>query len=298
MSNYKGYYKNVVSQDIITKLRFLLVNAGYYLRDEDGKLYADLKMGWETPWHHVKHANYLDCNNWHTIMFDLGGKKWVPSPCQNCFKVVVRPKDLRGLFALLELQKKMDVPSKCGIEVRPTVHGNYGGYFYNWGLEMGLQRYKDVREAIDNTEHLGPGTKVLLKRACTEYELELGDSAKWEIKPEQMEWENLINEWVVRDVVYRKQADHSLAYVHRKWIEHAYSIGDPTYADFTDGEPLHKPYVTYQHLYDEVINGKHDKKKPGNSSRKKGTGGSPEAPGKTAGVSKKTVKNKKAAKKK
>ena len=288
-----SYYKEVVSQDIITKLRYLLVNAGYYLRDEDGKIHADLKMGWETPWHHVRHANNLDCNLWHKVMFDLGGKRWVPSQCQNCFKVVARPKDLRGLFALLELQKKMDVPSKCGIEVRPTVHGNYGGYFYNWGLEMGLRKYKQVRDAVDKAEYLGPDTTVLLKRGCTEFEHALGDSTKWEVTPEQMEWEALVNEWVVQDVVYRKQADHGLAYVHRKWIEHAYSIGDPTYADFTDGIPLHPPYVTYQNLYDEVINGKHSEKKPGNSGGKKRAGGPAKAPsGVVKKVAKKTAKKK------
>jgi len=51
--------------------------------------------------------------------------------------------------------------------------------------------------------------------------------------------------------MYRKQPVHAVAHVHRTWIEYAYSIGDPTYAEYTEDKPLYPPYVTYQHLAEE-----------------------------------------------
>ena len=78
------------------------------------------------------------------IAFKAAGKKWVPSKCMGCWKVVVRLKTLKQLFSLLQLQMRMGRPSKCGIEVRESVNGLYGGYFYNHSLEEGLECYSAV----------------------------------------------------------------------------------------------------------------------------------------------------------
>jgi len=199
----------------------------------------------------------LKCGLWHQVMFDVVfrhlGKNWVPSKCQQCFKVVVRPKTLRQLFALLELQKRLNRPCKCGIERRETVHGLYGGYFYNWGLHEGRKCYDIVRQAVDEDKELGPDVPVLLKRACTEYELKCGDSDKWTVEPEQLEVEAQLERWLVDDDYEHRQAEKLVHNVHRKWIEWAFANGDKTFADFTDGEPLYPEYITYQHLTHEEI---------------------------------------------
>ena len=171
--------------------------------------------------------------------------------CHNCFKVVIRPPTLRSLFALMDLQKRMGRPSKCGIEIRDTVFGLYGGYFYNWGLDAGLECYEAVRAAIDAEPELGPDVPIILKRACTEFEMLCGPSDKWEISEKQIELESLVNRWFVRDIKHRTQPEHAIANVHRKWIEWAYACGDPTYAEYTNGKPVHPPVVTYQNLKKE-----------------------------------------------
>ena len=173
--------------------------------------------------------------------------KHIPSHCRSCWKIVVRPKTLEQLFDLYELQKVMGVPCKCGLEIRETVHGNYGGYFYTRSKKAGLERYKQVRALVD--EHLGEDVDVLLKRYCTEFEIgpgSFGDSSKTEgVTLEEKEMEEYIEAHMPRVGSNNPQSKHIVANVLRRWIEHAYTIGDETYKIFTGGESLFPPYTTY-----------------------------------------------------
>jgi len=248
----KSYLELCKKRDVISLVKPLMQQAGYKLRDADGKIYAETHLAWDTPWHHVYHAGNLDCHIWHKITFDFVFKaakvQLAPMHCHNCYKVVCRPPTLKSLFALLDLQKRMGRPSKCGIEIRDTVFGLYGGYFYNWGLEAGLECYEAVRAEVDKDPELGKDVPVILKRACTEFELLCGPSDKWEITDKQVELESLIHNTFVRDIKHRTQPDHAIASVHRKWIEWAYQNGDATYLEYTNGQPLYPPVVTYHHL--------------------------------------------------
>jgi len=257
-----SYYQQVCDDEIISNMQQLLSSGAYKIRDVDGKIQITTSaMVWDTPWHHISHDAFLDCHRWHKIMFELfsmtlpKGRAFVPTACQQCWKVVVRPRTLLGLFALMHLEMVLDRPSKCGIEIRPYVHGLYGGYFYNHSLEEGVECYKIVKEMVDKTLHLGIDpdgnkieTPVILKRACTEFEKRVGASDKWEISEEQVRIETKVNRWLVRDDTLRKQPDHAVANIHRKWIEYAYMNGDATYLNFTGGKPLYNPPVTYHHL--------------------------------------------------
>jgi hypothetical protein len=247
-----SYYEMVKANDIITFVRPLLEQGGYKLRDGDGKIWVDTFMAFHTPWHHVHHADGLDCHTWHKILFDVifqrFGMKYIPSKCQSCWKVVVRMATLKQLHALLGLQQRMGRPSKCGIEVRDTVNGLYGGYFYNHSLGEGLECYEAVRAAIDVEPELGPDVFVILKRACTEFELSCGPSDEWKVTPEQAQIEALVNKWFVRDIMQRTQPSHAIATVHRRWIEWAYQCGDQTYLEYTNGVPIFPKVISYHHL--------------------------------------------------
>ena len=252
-----SYYQDVCNNDIIEKFRPLLATGGYRLRDEDGKICVTIpSMEFDGPWHHIVHDTFLDCQRWHSILFNFFSRTlpqdrvFIPSACHQCWKVVVRPKTLLGLFSLMNLMMKLQRPSKCGVETRPYVHGLYGGYFYNHSLKQGVECYKVVRNEVNDALHLGKDTSVILKRACTEYEKKLGDSTKWAISNEQIHIETLINKWFVKDNVSRQQPEHLVARVHRKWIEWAYANGDPTYIEFTGGKPIYEPVVTYHHIAD------------------------------------------------
>ena len=256
-------YNDLRRRDILMMCFELLKNKVLVIRDADGKLEFGPAMGaWDVPWHFVVQKGNLNCQLWSKVMFSVifknapvsltKGKTWVPTGCQGCYKVVARPKTIKQLFATVELQKRLGLHAKCGLEHRAHVFGLYGAYWYNRGLEQGKECYKIVRKAIDEDSLLGPDVDVILKRGCTEMEMAVGPSDKYEITQEQLMLENLVYECFNMDVVNRKQSPMAVDYVHARWIEYAYQWGDETVFEFLDPNfPIYKPLVTYHQLCDE-----------------------------------------------
>jgi len=242
-------YLSISKSDIISKLRQYLEQGRFFLRD-DGKLDHKTRLTHNTPWIHIKQARNRNCGLYHVYHEAFG---FVHSRCQECWKVVVRPRTLSELYKLLLLEEALNLPSKCGIEKRDTVCGLYGGYFYNDSKEEGLECYKLVRANVD--KNISPDVVVLLKRGCTEFEIggNGGPSDKWEVTKEQAEIEFLLNDLVVQDVMKMPQPEHLKESVFRSWIHWAYAGGDMTYKEFTKGEPLFPQYVTY---HEEATNGR------------------------------------------
>jgi hypothetical protein len=100
-----------------------------------------------------------------------------------CYKVVVIPESLAQVHKIAEWQDGLSVACKVGAERRPYTQRVWGAYFYCRGVEEGKERYKMVREWVD--ENLGKDIKVFLKRACTEFEQNLGESDKFKMLPDQ-----------------------------------------------------------------------------------------------------------------
>lgn len=258
-----GYLGELERFGIISKVVRLLRDSGYYVaNDGSGKIRCELHMAWDYSWHHVAHLEELDCHLWHRIMFDIMG--FLPTKCLACFKVVVKPRTLRQLFSLLDLQLSFGLPSKCGTEDRPEVFGNYGGYFYNRGLDAGLVCYRKVRDAVaadpdlrsllDDRDVNGVPTRVILKRACTEFERRFGRSDKWgNPSDDQAELERRIEDAFYRDYPKVLQSRDVVEHVHEGWIRFAWDRGDETAKDYNGGLPLYPPYVTYHHLEEGVI---------------------------------------------
>lgn len=239
-------YVNLGKLDLITKLKPLLDRKGYILRIEDGKFVPRFtSVAYDAPWVYVKTDPMARCDIYQTVFFQELGQ--VHSYCRSCWKVVVRPKTLEQLFDLYELEKSMGVPCKCGIELRETVHGLYGGYFYTRSKQQGLGRYKEVRQLVD--DRLGKDVAVILKRYCTEYEIgpgSLGPSDQLpDLTDEEKEYEAFVESHFPRVGFGTVQPDHITARVMVKWIHYAYQNGDETYKKFTGGNPLFHDYVTY-----------------------------------------------------
>ena len=140
----------------------------------------------------------------------------------------------------------MDVPCKWGRELRPEVNGLWGGYFYCRGVEEGRQRYKEVRELVD--KRMSPETPVLLKRYCTEFEIDGGPTSN-ESPDELTEEEKKIEEEVLFLFPQRGSFTNSPEWINtkvmREWIEYAHACGDNSYLELNEGESLIKPYVKY-----------------------------------------------------
>ena len=244
--NKENLYMTLDHLDVIKKIQPMLEEKGYMVRSEDYKIVPRLVgIGANAPWAYIQTYPPSRCEIYQKVFFQC--MNHIHSHCRECWKVVVRPKTLEQLFKLYEQQKQMGVPCKCGLELRPTVCGNYGGYFYTRSKEEGLERYKEVRAMVD--EHLGKDVVVLLKRYCTEYEIgpgSFGDSSKTpDITKEEKQMEEYIESHVPPAGYSNTQSKHIVANVLRRWIEHAYSVGDETYKLFTGGSPLYPPYTTY-----------------------------------------------------
>ena len=272
MANTKILYLEADKRDFIE--RFLSQSQGYYLRRTDCKISTKQRMTPNPPWIYVKHLPTINCTFWHRILFDVILKKQkVPIKCQDCWKVVFEPLTLEELMVTYLVQLEMNVPSKCGTEIERANTGKlYGAYWYTRSIEEGLERYEQVLKELESGKlyeanllgsvpisgRIGPNVKdrLILKRACTEYEQNCGPSDQWSFDEEQEELERLATECFDQDVIDFKQPDLLLAHVIKYWIHQAYKIKDPTYKKFTNGNDLFAPIVTYHHLLEEKKNGK------------------------------------------
>lgn len=259
----------IVNYDIVPKIIDFINREGYVLRP-DGKIaMAFPSRSIESPWIFVRPHPDTNCNLWHKVMFGLLGI--FPSDCLRCWKVVVRPRTIKELFLLLEVQENLtDLHCKCGIEVRKYVHAQYGGYFYNQSEEEGLKNLEVVRKLI--AENISPDIPVVLKRYCTEFELKFGPSDQIEesmergyyihpedgshkpiMKRKEMDiWERRVNE--IFDITKDPSPQDGFVRQHifNTWFSFAWDRGDPTVKEFFDGVDLspasriYEPSVTYE----------------------------------------------------
>ena len=206
---------------LVRKALRKLRKEGAKLTKEDGKTIVQINPV-ENPWHTIKKDPRMRCLLWETFFYGyILGKlpkeeRFVPSHCANCWKVVVRPKTYLELLDVEGTMKSLDYPSKCGIDRRIYVKGLYGGYFYTRGKKKGLERLKEVREHFPS---------AILKRSCTEFEMNHGPSDKWEVTPKQLELERVVGEMVdTRD----NDAEQDIGGVYQKWMDFAYKF-DPTF---------------------------------------------------------------------
>ena len=143
----------------------------------------------------------------------------VPSFCMDCYKVVIMPETLDQVHRIADWQQgectDNEWPCKVGAERRNYTQRKWGAYFYCRGVDKGRERYKKVREWVDN--NLGEDVKVILKRACTEFEQHIGDSDKWELLPDQEDIEKEFLEIVEYDPRGKPQAEAIQHHVYDIW---------------------------------------------------------------------------------
>lgn len=196
-------------------------------------------------WYHTKVLD-AECRYWATIMrlpiFGIG-QSFVPIRCMNCWKVVAKPRTLKELYLILDIQKEMDMYSKCGIEERLYTAGHYGAYWYSTTKEAGLECYKEVRDRVNI---ISPYIPVILKRGCTEYEFGMnGPSDKWKMFDGQVKFEEYIKSKIELMVANEGQSLFLKKMVMENWNAFAHSRGDLSYTEFNEGQLLYPQYVTY-----------------------------------------------------
>ena len=241
--NIAGNYADWHKLDVIERLEPLLMGAGYLIKRDTGRIgRQSIGFAHKTPWLHIKQANKKRCGLDSHVIFNYYG--FIPKRCQECWKIVVAPRTLKELFALKAIEENLNLPAKCGIEVRDHTPRLYGGYFYTCSLEEGRDVYQVVRKAID--EGISPDVSVILKRGCTEMEMEVGPSPFWVVTEKNRELEEIIEERVEDySISFGSPPDYMEAHIKKYWVNWAYSHGDETYLEYTDGQPLYPETVKY-----------------------------------------------------
>ncbi len=255
-----SYYTDLRANDVLEWVRPLLDTKAYTCRRSDGKFeLGPITEPTKSPWHHIDFAANAVCpylqHVFNVVSPRTPAGKFIPSRCQSCWKIVIRPRTLKELFVLEGILEGLRWPSKCGIERRsytPTKYGRYGGYIYNESEEEGLEKLVVIRKIISDDSELGrldvggEPVEAYLKRACTEMEAAFPDSTTWSVSKEQERVERLLNWLVVIDIPATHSATHMLNKVHMTWIEWACENGDETYLEYTDGKVLYRPAVRYE----------------------------------------------------
>jgi len=247
---YEKYNYSLLSKgDVLSNMMPDLQNGLYYLRD-DGLITRDQKMDWNTPWIFGKRSPERNCLLWHRVMFGIFGM--LPIWCRlNCWKVVVRPRNLEEHFMLKELQETLKLPCKLGMETRQQVHGNWGGYFYCNSFDEGCDRLDQVRKEV--ASFISPKTPVYLKLACTEFEHRFGPTTQYRTPTkEEYRNEDTIRGCFTKDLKQFTQPDHLLDHIGQRWIHFAWDRGDTTVSKFNNGKPLFPSCVTYERKVAEL----------------------------------------------
>src|SRR3989304_994429 len=241
-------YEQYREVELIQPVEHLIDGGKLFFRNS--KLYVNYQLQKSSPWVVVKIDPTRKCHFFLEIINQCYG--FVHSRCHNCYKVVVRPKTLSQLMNLLKIEERLNVYSKCGVEVRPFVSGLYGGYFYADSVEEGKERYRQIRKLVN--ENLSEKVAVILKRGCTEYEMQYGRSDKWLSPNDSQKLKEVkIDEMYVVENHDLPMPDYLKAKTILGWIEFAFEHGDETYKQFTDGQCLGLLPVTYHDNGKEVL---------------------------------------------
>ena len=238
-------YEDLCFFDVLAPIRGLLERGSCWINKE-GQVESKIVISYQSPWLHAKHAEDRTCGFWTRIMFVF--YKILPRGCVNCWKVVSRPRNLDEAYKMFALQKKLDLPSKTGMEQR-GYSGHYGGWGSFWycplggGLEGARETFAKVEEQIKR-EFGKDAPEVILKRGCTEMEKMAGPSDKWEYPKEVEMKERMINAVWVPQFTSPPQPKMLKVHIERQWIEWAAEHDDLTYLEQCD-RPIISPQVHY-----------------------------------------------------
>jgi len=209
-----------------------LKKSGAKIECENGKMRFLTRPITNHMWRYVKHDPRMNCTLWKTVIYQaIGNSEWIPSMCQNCYKVVVRPKTYNEFLELEKFMVELDHPSKLGCETRHAVGALYGAYFYNRGLDEGKVCWKKVASEWPI---------AILKRGCTEFEYKHGPSDKWEVTDFQKEIEREVENSIEVPPQTYMQSENEINKLHDKWKNFAWKF-DLSY----EGPNLYPRYVTY-----------------------------------------------------
>lgn len=147
----------------------------------------------------------------------------IPTACRfSCWKVVIKPRNVKETFECYEILLTLNLPSKIGIDKRTYTFGPWAGFVYCNSLRNGRRTHKHVRA------HIPEEIPVILKRGCTEMEMLLPSNLWDQMSHADIEKEEYLNDMFAFREERFYQSDWWKSEIKERWIEHAIGIGDPT----------------------------------------------------------------------
>ena len=237
----KTLYQELVRTDIIHDV-LPLFQRGLIHLDIEGKIPGDNQaFDTATPWIIVIPSKDRKCAKWHNIYWErYRFQSW---GCFNCWKVMVNVDTLSNLFKIYELQQRLGLEGKCGLEERAWTRGIYTAAWYcplDGGLEEARKMWTRINKAVKEVT----GLPTTLKRACTEMELALGPSDSWEYTEGNAAFEALLDSTYDDPPNELPHPAVLKTHVMKKWIQEAWKNNDPTVAKFIS-QPIVAPLITY-----------------------------------------------------
>lgn len=235
-------YEKLLGVDPIQRVENLVDQGAFDLDENSNIIVPGVAYFANHAWVHTAKDTQRRCMKWYQIYWAKYGL--ISAGCHGCFKVVVRPLTLKQLFGVYEVQQRMGLPAKCGIERRQNSRGLYRGFWYaplSQGLEGGRDLYKKVRTKLKQS---GLDLKMILKRGCTEMEQARGASDQWEYTPQMAMYEDVLDAVIVEMPTSKHTPKVLDMHIQRKWIEWAWEMGDPTVWEYASKDSFPSA-VTY-----------------------------------------------------
>jgi hypothetical protein len=240
-----GYAKDLVERDVISRLKNV-ESLGYKWDAQSVQLRQPINfhgLAEMSPWVHTDVQNDKRCGLDHHIIFNQFGI--IPQKCMQCWKICCSIPDFDKLMKMKDMQKNNVefCSSKCGIELRDYTPKHYGAYFYAGSFDEGRDFYKVLREMVN--DEVGEDVGMILKRACTEFEMYKGPSPFWVLTPEEEDIISMIEHYVEMDSTNLKQPHILKENIMLKWFLWANSNDDFSYVPYNGGYTLFPDYIEY-----------------------------------------------------
>lgn len=222
-----------------------------------------------TPWIFISKGRHKFCGLYNHVMTQQHGL--IPTYCRfQCWKTVIKPRNCKELFMLFDTLTRLQLPSKCGMDLRDYSYGAWAGFVYACSLPEGRRYHKRVLEALkktygeDQVSDQGsdfPGKVVcILKRGCTEMEA-LRTSTLWDqFDEDELTKEKKIEDMYAHNDTDAYQSDWVKNSIKERWIKRAIEIGDPTAREMAEKYCLDPDVWSKLVVHSETY---HDKPGPG-----------------------------------
>lgn len=217
------YTKLQFNSDLEKKLSFLIAR-GQFKINAGGRLEGVSPQGSKgTPWIFINYGHRKKyCGLWNSIFcqtFNL-----IPTHCRvNCWKTVIKPRNVLELFECYNIMQTLDLPSKIGMDIRDYTYGAWSGYVYADSLAEGRKYHKMLKDAVKPKR-----VPIILKCGCTEME-RIRPSTTWNVlEKSDLELEQRLNDIFQFSEIDFFQGAWLKHEIKERWIKRAIEIGDPT----------------------------------------------------------------------